>query len=98
MKTGMFRTPVRVLVGLGYPSDVKSVIEAYRLLDNWPALGRDAAHSVAIKACGAALNGEIEPDTVRGLFAAFAERHNMLFPHQEFVPPVGSRRIGRHLR
>ena len=65
MKLGMFRTPVRILVGLGYPSEVKSVIEAYRLLDNWPALGRDAAHSVALKACRAALNGEIEPDIVR---------------------------------
>jgi Protein of unknown function (DUF982) len=99
MKPGMFRTPVRVLVGLGYPSEVGSVIEAYRLLENWPVLGRDAAHSVALKACRAALNGEIETETVRGLFAAFADRHDMLGSDQGFVPPVGGRQnSGPHIR
>ncbi|WP_338049405.1 DUF982 domain-containing protein [Rhizobium tubonense] len=95
----MFKTPVRVLIGLGYPSEVGSVIEAYRLLENWPVSGRDAAHSVALKACRAALKGEIETETVRGLFAAFADRHDMLAHNPGLVPAVGGRQnSGPHIR
>ena len=49
-------------------------------LVEWPAALRDNAHSVALKACGAALRGEIEAETARGLFAAFAEKHDLLAP------------------
>jgi hypothetical protein len=78
MKPDMFRKPICILVGLGFPTEVRSVMDAYRHLADWPASRRDSAHSVAFKACGAALRGEIEPETARGLFAAFAEKHDLL--------------------
>jgi hypothetical protein len=53
-------------------------MDAYQLLCDWPVSQRDSAHSVAMKACAAALRGEIEAETVRGLFAAFAQRHDLL--------------------
>ena len=59
-----------VLVGLGFPAEVHTVMEAYRHLAEWPASLRDAAHSLALKACCAALRGDIEAETARGLFAA----------------------------
>ncbi|KRB54963.1 hypothetical protein ASE04_29160 [Rhizobium sp. Root708] len=80
MKPDMFRQPVSILVGLGFPTEVRGVMDAYRHLVEWPASQRDGAHSVALKACSAALRGEIEAETARGLFAAFAEKHDLLAP------------------
>ncbi len=80
MKPGMFKEPICILVGLGFPAKVGSVMDAYRHLVEWPVSLRDTAHSIALKACVAALRDEIEPETARGLFAAFAERHDLLAP------------------
>jgi len=91
MKPDMFKEPVCILVGLGFPAKVRSVTEAYRHLVEWP-LSKDAAHSVALKACKAALNGEIEAETVRGLFAAFAEKHDLLAPNTDVIAALRSRR------
>ncbi|MCW0001112.1 DUF982 domain-containing protein [Pararhizobium sp. YC-54] len=85
MKPDMFRQPVSILIGLGFPAEVRSVMDAYRHLVEWPASLRDAAHSVALKACSAALHGEIEPETARGLFAAFAEKHDLLAPETNVI-------------
>jgi len=78
MKPDMFERPVRILVGLGFPAQICSVMDAYRLLVDWRAPSMDAAHSMALNACLAALRGEVEAETVRGLFVAFAERHHLL--------------------
>ena len=80
MKPEMFRQPVIILVGLGFPTQVRTVMDAYRHLVEWPTSSRDTTHSIALKACGAALRGEIESETARGLFAAFAEKHDLLAP------------------
>jgi hypothetical protein len=94
MKPGMFRQPVKILVGLGFPADVLGVMDAYRHLCEWPVSLRDSAHSLAMKACGAALRGEIEAETARGLFAAFVRKHDLLAP--EVTVAGGSR--SRHDR
>ena len=80
MKPDMFREPVSILVGLGFPAEVRSATDAYRHLCEWPMRLRDSAHAIALKACGAAIRGEIEAETARGLFAAFAEKHDLLTP------------------
>jgi hypothetical protein len=80
MKPDMFRQPVTILVGLGFPAEVRGVMNAYRHLVEWPVSFRDAAHSVALKACQAALHGEIEAETARGLFAALAAKNDLLAP------------------
>lgn len=80
MKPDMFRQPVSILVGLGYPAEVRSVMDAYRHLSECSTSLRDSAHAIALKACSAALRGEIEAETARGLFAAFAEKHDLLAP------------------
>ncbi len=85
MKPDMFREPVTILVGLGFPAEVRSVMDAYRHLAEWPASLRDTAHSVALKACSAALRDEIEAETARGLFAAFAEKHDLLAPETDVI-------------
>jgi len=89
MKPDMFRQPVTILVGLGFPAEVRNVMDAYRHLIEWPASFRDTAHSVALKACQAALQGDIEAETARGLFAAFAAKHDLLAPE---IPAVAASR------
>ncbi|MHA4735262.1 DUF982 domain-containing protein [Ensifer adhaerens] len=91
MKPDMFENPVRILVGLGFPTEVRSVMDAYRYLSEWPISLRDGPHSVALKACHAALCGEIEAETARGLFAAFAEKHDLLGPETDLVMPTNGR-------
>jgi len=85
MKPDMFRHPVTILVGLGFPAEVRNVMDAYRHLSEWPTSFRDTVHSVALKACQAALRGEIEAETARGLFAAFAAKHDLLAPETSAV-------------
>ncbi|QND16981.1 DUF982 domain-containing protein (plasmid) [Rhizobium leguminosarum bv. trifolii] len=85
MKPDMFKQPVFILVGLGFPAEVRGLMDAYRHLVEWPASPRDAAHSVAVKACRAALRGEIEAETARGLFTAFAEKHDLLAPENNMI-------------
>ncbi|ULJ81624.1 DUF982 domain-containing protein (plasmid) [Rhizobium sp. C104] len=85
MKPDMFRHPVSIFVGLGFPAEVRSAMDAYRHLVEWPTSLKDAAHSVALQACRAALRGEIEAETARGLFAAFAEKHDLLAPESNVI-------------
>lgn len=92
MKPDMFKKPVTILVGLGFPAEVRSVMDAYRHLAEWPASFRDTAHSVALKACQAALHGDIEAETARGLFAAFAAKHDLLAPQ---TPAIAASRMRR---
>jgi hypothetical protein len=92
MKPDMFRTPVSILVGLGFPTEISTVMDAYRHLVEWPTSFRDTAHSIALKACLAALRGEIEAETARGLFAAFAEKHDLLTPETDVIAASRLRR------
>ncbi|MDK4743023.1 DUF982 domain-containing protein [Rhizobium sp. CNPSo 3464] len=92
MKPDMFKQPVSILVGLGFPAKVRGVMDAYKRLCEWPESLRDTAHSVALKACGAALLGEIEAETARGLFAAFAEKHDLLAPEIDAIAASHLRR------
>ncbi|KQY20297.1 DUF982 domain-containing protein [Rhizobium sp. Root482] len=92
MKPDMFRQPVFILVGLGFPAKVRSVMDAYRHLAEWPTSQRDGAHSIALKACSAALRGEIEAETARGLFVAFAEKHDLLAPETNMIAASRLRR------
>ncbi|WP_421581009.1 DUF982 domain-containing protein [Shinella sp. M31] len=92
MKPDMFKEPVSILIGLGFPIQVRSVTEAYRHLVEWRSPSRGAAHSIALNACKAALRGEVDAETVRGLFTAFAERHDLLAPDNGIVVAARSRR------
>lgn len=73
-----FEKPVNVLVGLGFPRKVTSADEAYQLLSDMRPAAGVAAHKMALRACKAAIHGEIDPEIARSAFAAFARRHAML--------------------
>jgi hypothetical protein len=92
MEPDVFREPVIILVGLGFPAEVRGVMDAYRHLVEWPASLRGSAHAVALKACSAAMRGEIEAETACGLFVAFAEKHDLLAPKSSLIAASRLRR------
>jgi hypothetical protein len=61
MKPDKLKTPVTILTGLGIPTTVETVLNAYQRLMDWPAASRDNAHAIATNACLAALNGHVTP-------------------------------------
>jgi hypothetical protein len=73
-----FEEPVTILVGMGFPATIENVMEAYALLQDWPATSRNGAHTVALNACRAAIAGEVDPETVRAALVAFARRNDLL--------------------
>lgn len=75
-----FECPVVILVRLGHPAAISSVMEAYMFLVDWPPSKREPVHNFAIKSCLAALRGEVEAETVRGIFARLAEKYGILAP------------------
>lgn len=80
MNTEHFERPVVILVGLGHPAAISSVMEAYMFLVDWPPSKRDPAHNFAMKSCLAAMRGEVEAETVRSIFATLAEKYGILAP------------------
>lgn len=94
MEHNLFEHPVTIVVGLGFPTEVKSVTEAIAVLHEWSPSKRDSAHTVAFNACKAALAGEIEAETARGMFVAFAKRHDLIAPGFENVAPVHAAQFG----
>lgn len=93
MKTDDFERPIIVLTAFGFLTAISSAMEAYVFLADWPMRRRDPAHNFAMKACLAAVRGEIEAETARGVFAAFAEKHDILAP--DIVLSRRSHRAGR---
>ena len=96
MTSDQFKRPVIILVGLGHPAAISSVMEAYMFLVDWPPSRRDPAHQFAIKSCLAAMRGDVDAETVRGIFVALAERYDILAPDAAvFTAPFKERPQGR---
>ena len=83
-----FEEPVEIVVGLGLPTLVDDVMKAYTLLNEWPPSKRSAAHAIALNACRAALVDEVDAETVRATFVAFARRAGILAPKADGVITV----------
>ena len=65
-----FEKPVRILVGLGFPRQLNTVADAYQFAVEW--CGNSPEQKAAICACKAALVEDVDPETARGVFVAFA--------------------------
>jgi Protein of unknown function (DUF982) len=73
-----FKNPVTLLVGLGHRVEVRTVMDAYVLLNDWPPSQRNVTHAVALDACKAALIGEVDVETAHATFVAFARKNDLL--------------------
>jgi hypothetical protein len=81
-----FETPIRVWVGLGFPRQLNTVVDAYQFANDW--CGNSPEQRAAIRACKAALTGEIDAETARGIFVAFARKKDILFEDGTMPPDV----------
>jgi hypothetical protein len=98
MTPDTFEKPVRILVGLGMPRDIRNVLEACMFLDDTPGYLRNSAHVMALKACKAAVLGKIEAETARGAFEAFARKHDLVAPEADYlVAADANRRSDPHI-
>jgi hypothetical protein len=94
MRDTLFERPVIILTGMGFPTRIEDVMDAYAVLQDWPVLSRTVAHAMALKACKAALSGEIDAETARSMFEAFARRSDVLAPDDDALIAGGARRTG----
>jgi hypothetical protein len=76
MLSQAFEKPVRVWVGLGFPRQLNSVVDAYQFVVDW--CGNSPEQRAAIRACKAALAGEIGAETARGILVRFARKKDIL--------------------
>ena len=81
-----FREPVCVWIGLGFPRRLNSVVDAHQFLMDWH--GDSPELKAASRACKAALLGEIDAETARGVFVAFARKKDILFEDEIMPPPA----------
>ncbi|MET3594485.1 hypothetical protein ABID26_003893 [Mesorhizobium shonense] len=82
-----FEKPIRVWVGLGFPRQLNTVTDAYQFSVDW--CGNSPEQKAAIRACKAALVGDIDAETARGVFVAFARRKDILVEDGEFPHVAG---------
>jgi hypothetical protein len=80
MQARKFDAPVAIFVGLGFPREVETVFDAFKVLNEWPASGRGPDHDAALEACRAALTSSASAALARQSFEAFARGRDILAP------------------
>ncbi|TIQ32509.1 MAG: DUF982 domain-containing protein [Mesorhizobium sp.] len=85
-----FEKPICVWVGLGFPRQLNTVVDAYQFVIDW--CGDSPEQKAAIRACKAALAGDIDAETARGVFVAFARRKDILIEDGAVPPATGQAR------
>jgi hypothetical protein len=89
-----FDKPVRVWVGLGCPRQINTVVDAYQFLLEW--CGNSPEQKAAIRACKAALVGDVDAETARGVFVAFARKKDILFK-DDMIPAAAMKQRPSHV-
>jgi len=89
-----FDKPVRVWVGLGFPRQINTVVDAYQFLLEW--CGNSPGQKAAIRACKAALVGDVDAETARGVFVAFARKKDILFK-DDMIPAAAMKQRPSHV-
>jgi hypothetical protein len=80
MSAKRFDQPVSIFVGLGFPHDVETVLEAYQVLTEWPAASHNPAYERALDRCRAGLADGADTESVRAAFETFARERGILAP------------------
>ena len=81
-----FEKPVRVWVEMGFPRQLNTVADAYQFAVDW--CGNSPEQKAAVRACRAALVGDIDAETARGVFVAFARKKDILLEEGAIPPPL----------
>ena len=89
-----FEKPVRVWVGLGFPRQLNTIADAYQFAVDW--CGNSPEQKAAIRACKAALVGDVDVETARGVFVAFARKKDILL-EDGAIPNLPGKARPRHV-
>jgi hypothetical protein len=89
-----FLKPVLVWVGLGFPRRINTVADAYQFLTEW--CGNSPEQKAALRACKAALAGDVDTETARGVFTAFARKKDILL-EDATIPPTAKTSRASHV-
>ena len=89
-----FEKPVRVWVGLGFPRQLNTVVDAYQFVSEYH--GNSLEQKAAINACRAALTGDVDAETARGILVAFARKKDLLV-EDEAIPPSATSTHASHV-
>ena len=73
-----FASPIVVLVGMGFPLEIRSVMDGLRYLDGQPALLRGEAFEATYGACRDALDRKASVAEARDVLCALARRRGVL--------------------
>jgi hypothetical protein len=73
-----FKRPIRIFVGLGFPREIDSLLDAWQILTEWPAGSRRCEHATAVEACGEAFTNPKKVETARKVFEQFARASGIL--------------------
>jgi len=77
MKVRSFSHPIHVFIGLGFPYEISSVMEACQVLDEWSG-SRTSIYAATSAACRSALVGKTDVESARAAFEAFAQAQGIL--------------------
>ncbi len=72
-----FDRPVSIFVGLGFPREVETLLDAFHVLTEWTG-NRGPDHVHASASCREALAGRIDVGKAREAFETFARNHGIL--------------------
>lgn len=89
-KGASFEDPVTLLVGLGFPRRIGTVLEAYAFLQEWPQSCRNDLHRRALAACKAGIAGKLSPERVRNELLRFAQSNDILLGNDVVLADPGS--------
>ena len=81
-----FEKPVCVWVGLGFPRQLNTVVDAYQFVMDW--CGNSPEQKAAIRACKAALTGDVDAETARAIVVAFARKKDILVEEGDMPLPA----------
>lgn len=84
-----FASPIVVLVGMGFPLEIRSVMDAVRYLDGQPAVLRDEAFEATYGACRDALDGKAPVSEARDVLCALVRRRGVLV-EETWIPPLAA--------
>jgi len=73
-----FASPIIVLVGMGFPLQIRGVMDALRYLDGQPLSARDEAFYATYDACRDALDSRVSVAEARDVLCALARRRGVL--------------------
>ena len=85
-----------MFAGLNFPLALKSVSQTHSFLLEAPGYLRGTGYSGSVNACTAALRKEVDAETARGAFVAYADRNGILLAETRDLVAANAAAVPSH--